>query len=231
MVRTGKPWSIGSGRPFIAMARIASRSSVSAASGVPHVQPSSEVCSTASAPVLDAGQAEQVGDPDAAPPGVADQVAADLVGDAVERHPRLGHLVPDQVLVGQHHLAVDHAVDPELPVGGLDGGDDDRGVDPVEVVGRDHPRRDARQPDPRALRDPRRGDPGQPEQPTGLLDVPSTAADGPPDDARASRRPRRSRRSGSGRYAACGRRRPRRPPRPRPPEPPPAPARGGGAGR
>ena len=49
-MRTGKPWSIGSGSPFIATASIALRSSVSAPSGVPQVQPSSEVCSTASAP-------------------------------------------------------------------------------------------------------------------------------------------------------------------------------------
>ncbi len=51
MVRTGKPCSIGSGSPFIATASMALRlRSVSAASGVPQVQPSSEVCRTASAP-------------------------------------------------------------------------------------------------------------------------------------------------------------------------------------
>ena len=40
IVRTGKPCSMGSGRPFIATASIASRSSVRASSGVAQVQPS-----------------------------------------------------------------------------------------------------------------------------------------------------------------------------------------------
>ena len=48
-MRTGKPWSTGSGSPFIAMASIALRSSVRASIGVPQFQPSSEVCRTASA--------------------------------------------------------------------------------------------------------------------------------------------------------------------------------------
>ncbi|MCY1367570.1 hypothetical protein D9M69_545130 [compost metagenome] len=49
MVRTGNPCSMGSGSPFMATASIALRSSIIAASGVPQVQPSSEVCRTASA--------------------------------------------------------------------------------------------------------------------------------------------------------------------------------------
>ena len=50
MVRTGKPCSMGSGRPFMATASMASRSSVSTSTGVAHVHPSWEVCSTQSAP-------------------------------------------------------------------------------------------------------------------------------------------------------------------------------------
>ena len=79
------------------------------------------------------GLRQQVGEPDAAPPGVADQVAADRVGHAVEGDPGLGDLPVHQVGVGQRDLPVDHAVDPQRPVLRLDGGYDDRGVDPVEA--------------------------------------------------------------------------------------------------
>src|SRR5699024_6249605 len=48
-MRTGNPCSKGSGSPFIAMASIASRSSVSAPIGVPIVMSSALVDSTASA--------------------------------------------------------------------------------------------------------------------------------------------------------------------------------------
>ena len=58
-----------------------------------------------------AGQLEQLGDAHAAPPGVADQRPADGVRDAVEGDPGLRELAGQQVLVGQRHLPVDHAVD------------------------------------------------------------------------------------------------------------------------
>ena len=112
---------------------MALRSSVSAASGVPQVQPSSEVCRTASASGLRPGLRQDVGEPDAAPPGVADQVAADRVGHAVEGDPGLGELPVHEVGVGQRDLPVDLAVDAQRPVLRLDGRYDDRGVDPVEV--------------------------------------------------------------------------------------------------
>ena len=170
-MRTGKPWSIGSGCPFIATASIALRSSVRAASGVPHVQPSCEVCSTASAPVLEPELGEQVRQPYAAPPGVADQRPADRVGHTVEGHPCLGDLPLHQVVVGQHDLAIDHPVDPQLPLVRVDGGRDQGGVDQVELLVRGAPRRDPvdAQRDPGRLH--RRGDSRQPQQPSRLLDL------------------------------------------------------------
>ena len=228
MVRTGKPWSIGSGWPFMATASIALRSSVSAARGVPQVQPSSEVWSTASAPSWTPASAQQVGDADAAPPGVADQVAADLVGHAVEGDPGLRAPTGEQLVVGQLHLVVDHAVDPQPPVARLDRRHHDRGVDQVEVVVRRLPRTDALEPDPRARRDRRLGDAGEPQQPAGLLHVPAAGADHPADARDHDRRQRSStpaRNRNPRRVGACRaggstpRRRRPRPPRPRPARP------------
>ena len=55
----------------------------------------------------------------------------------------LGAPAGEQLVVGQHDLAVDHAVDPQPPVAGLDRRHHDRGVDQVEVVVRRLPRADA----------------------------------------------------------------------------------------
>ena len=49
----------------------------------------------------------------------------------------------EQVVVGQRDLALDHPVDPQRPVLRLDRRHHDRGVDPVEAVGRGHPAADA----------------------------------------------------------------------------------------
>ena len=157
-MRTGKPWSMGSGRPFIASASIASRSSVRARerrAAVPAVLRGLEhgVCVGVHARLR-----QQVGHPDAAPPGVADEVAPDAVRHAVEGDPGLGALPVEQVLVGHHDLAVDHAVDPQAPVAGLDRGSHDRGVDQVEVVVPRLPGSDAGNPDPRGRGDLRLGD-------------------------------------------------------------------------
>ena len=48
-MRAGNPWTMGSGWPFMPMATMASRPSVTAASGVPAVNPSALVDSRASA--------------------------------------------------------------------------------------------------------------------------------------------------------------------------------------
>ena len=50
IIRTGKPWTIGSGSPFIATASIASRPSIATAVGVPTVNPSTERPTIWSAP-------------------------------------------------------------------------------------------------------------------------------------------------------------------------------------
>ena len=50
-----------------------------------------------------------------------------------------------QILVGEGDLVVDHAVDAQLPVVRVDRGNDQRRVDPVEVVVRHPPRRRCRE--------------------------------------------------------------------------------------
>ena len=143
----------------MATASIALRSSVSAASGVPQVQPSCEVCSTASAPACDPGLGEQLADEYAGPPGVADQVAADLVRHAAQGDPGLGELAVDQVLVAEGQLLVDHPVDAQLQSGGEIDGRGQRGVDDVEVVVRRAPRAEAGHARGRHRRAPHRGGP------------------------------------------------------------------------
>ena len=131
---------------------------------------------------LDAGLGEQRVDPDAAPPGVADQRAADGVGHAVERQPVLGDLPVDELLVGQRDLAVDHAVDAQAPLVGLDRGRGDRGVDQVEPAVRRLPPAVAGRVHPRAARRVRVGH-RQLEQAPALLDVPPLPAEPLAEDA------------------------------------------------
>ncbi len=115
-------------------------------------------------------------DPDPAPPGVADQVAADLVGDTVEGDPGLGDLSVEQVLIGQRDLLVDHPVDPQLPVLGVDGGRHDGRTDLVEINVRRPPREPGR---PRQRRGGRRGTLGdrQLQQAPDRLDLPPSATE------------------------------------------------------
>ena len=110
---------------------------------MPQVQPSSEVWSTASASD-GPGLLEQIGDAHPAPPGVADQVATDRVGDAAQRHPGLGELAGEQVRVGQHDLASTIPWMRSCHSSGSIVGYGEGGVDPVEVVVGRPPRRDAR---------------------------------------------------------------------------------------
>ena len=51
-MRAGKPWAIGSGWPFIATASRASRPSITVCTGVPEVNPSTDVHINWSAPAL-----------------------------------------------------------------------------------------------------------------------------------------------------------------------------------
>ena len=103
--------------------------------------------------VLDAGLAQQVGGrtplhqalPISRPPtGLETQLRVTHASVGSRGH---------QVGVGEHHLAVDHPVDPQLPVLRLDRRRDQRGVDQVERVVRGPPRGDALEAD----RDVRRG--------------------------------------------------------------------------
>ena len=69
----------------------------------------------------------------AAPHGVADQVAPHLVGDAADRDRLLDQVGPEEVVVAEGDGPVDHALDVEPPRRCVDPGDEEGGVDPVEV--------------------------------------------------------------------------------------------------
>jgi hypothetical protein len=92
---------------------------------------------------LDSGQAEDVAQRHAGPLGVADQVAADLVGHARDRHVLGDDRERHELVVRQLHLPVDHARDLEPPRGAIDGWRDEGRVDAVELVVRDDDRREA----------------------------------------------------------------------------------------
>ena len=100
-MRAGKPWTIGSGSPFMPMASIASRPSVTAAIGVPAVNPSALVDSSASAPSWTPASSSSSASEHAEPGGVAGQVAAHLVGHARQRDPALDEPALQQVGEGR----------------------------------------------------------------------------------------------------------------------------------
>ena len=135
---------------------------------------------------------EQRRQPHALPRGVADEVAADLVGHARQRDELLDVGHGDELVVAERVGLVDHALDEQRPRPDVDLRDAERGVDAVEVV----VRRDVR----RQAGDVEAGRADAPEVP----DVAAAAA-------RSRRAPTRRRRSCAG-----GARAPRRPPRSRP---------------
>ncbi len=91
--------------------------------------------------VLDAGRFEEPLERHTEPAGVADETATDLVGDAGHGDVGLDHRPAEQIVVRQLELVVDHAVDAQRPVLGLDLGHHESSVDPVEGdVGRDERR-------------------------------------------------------------------------------------------
>ena len=206
-MRTGKPCSSGSGSPFIATASIASRSSVSAPAGcrrssrrrrsaAPHRRPSETR-------LRPAGRRRrtplQRALPISSPPtGLETQLSVIQ---------RLGQLPADQVGVGQRQLPIDHAVDAQPPVLGLDRRHHDGGVDPVEVVVRRLPRRDAL--DPEVDAPGRRAGHGSAAA-GGRLDVRGARSDEPARDADDAatdrhRRPSRTRRRSRDRAGARAR--------------------------
>ena len=120
MVRTGKPWSIGSGWPFIATASIALRSSVGRPAGCRRSsrrrrsgarrprRPGRRPSAAGRASRTPLHQALPIRSP---PTSLDTQLS---VIHASVRSPG------EQLVVGQHQLAVDHAVDPQRPVPRLD---------------------------------------------------------------------------------------------------------------
>ena len=83
---------------------------------------------------LDPRLAQQRGEQRALPAGVADVTAADGLRDAGQRHVVLGHRHPRQLVEGDRHRVVDHAVDAQLPGRGRDLRDGQGRVDPVELA-------------------------------------------------------------------------------------------------
>src|SRR5581483_9463119 len=69
----------------------------------------------------------------ALPLGVADEVAPHRLRDAGQRDVPVDHGLLDQVVVGEGHRPVDHAVDAQLPLGGRDLRQDQGRVNPVEL--------------------------------------------------------------------------------------------------
>ena len=92
---------------------------------------------------LHAGPVEQRRQRHALPRGVADEVAADLVGHARQRDELLDVGHGDELVVGERVRLVDHALDEQRPRPDVDLRDAERGVDAVEVVVRRDVRRQA----------------------------------------------------------------------------------------
>ncbi len=93
---------------------------------------------------VDARLLEEVGERGADPPGVADVPAAHRVRDTGQRDVALDERAGQELLVVERDLAVDHAVDRELPGLGHDGRDEERRVHPVERAVRGEERAHAR---------------------------------------------------------------------------------------
>ena len=91
---------------------------------------------------LNTGEVEYVAQRHAQPFGVSDQSSTDLVGYTGNRDVSLHHVEPEEVVVRQLDLPIHHPCDPHRPGGGIDAWRDEGGVDPVEVAGRGHQRRD-----------------------------------------------------------------------------------------
>ena len=128
----------GSGSPFMAMATIASRPSVTAAIGVLAVHPSTDRDSSWSAPGVDPGVGEEVLHPHTEPPRVPGVGPPTSFETQVRVRSRSTSGGREQVRVGERVGAVHHAADRQRPGRRVDRGDGERGVDPVEV-GVGHP--------------------------------------------------------------------------------------------
>src|SRR5674476_126110 len=90
-------------------------------------------------PGVDAHLVQEVLDRHTAPYGIADEVAAHLVGDATNRDPGFTQAAVEQVLIGQRQFFPHQAVDAQPPFGGIDERHGQRGVNAVEIIGRSAP--------------------------------------------------------------------------------------------
>lgn len=172
-MRTGKPRSSGNGSPFIPMASIAfDPGAMIDSTGVPHVHPSTLRVASWSAPGRTPAVPQQVGQGDADEVRRGDVRAADLVRHAHQRDGLLHQRAPQQVVVGEHHFVVHHAVHPHAPVLRTQARHGERGVDAVELLVRRQERRCALAGEVGVERDLRRGLPGaQLDAAPGGLDV------------------------------------------------------------
>ena len=190
--RAGNPCAVGSAAPFIATATRASRPSSTTESGVPEVNPSTDVASSWSAPRCGRASRRSDGEGRAEPLRVADVRAADRVGDAAQREVVLDQRPVQQLVEGDRDLAGDHPVNAQRPVGRVHLRDEEGGVDAVELAIRRDKRGNARaragSPRPAAAARARR--PWGTGSPTGP-GTRSCARQGPAADIADRRRPRR----------------------------------------
>ena len=83
---------------------------------------------------LDPGSVEEVGEGNAGPHGVADEVAADRIGDARQGDGALDEIHVEDLVVGEFVGVVDHAGECKLPRSWVDLREREGGVDPVELI-------------------------------------------------------------------------------------------------
>ena len=86
-----------------------------AATGVPHVQPSIERLTSCSAPAWTPASRSTSASITPCQTPVADEITADLVGDARQRDVPLDLFPGEQVVERQLELVIDHATDLEAP--------------------------------------------------------------------------------------------------------------------
>ena len=100
---------------------------------MPAVKPSTDRPTSCVADDWTPANVEDLAQAHAGPLRVADELAADLVADAGDRHVLLEHRQPEELVPGQGRLAVDQAVDAQRPGGGVGGRREERRVDAVEA--------------------------------------------------------------------------------------------------
>ena len=134
MSRAGKPCTSGSRSPFMPTATRAWRPSNTADGREPDREAVHRAADDLVGIGVDPGPPQEVGERHPPPGGVADQVAADLVRDALQGEVGLDHRQGGQLVPGELQGMVDLAGDPQPPGVDVDGRRSEQaGVDPVEV--------------------------------------------------------------------------------------------------